>query len=378
MMMKMKIKMNKYREDSSRIKCIGIFLILLFIDLVAIVAVNRISYLIPNVLINFVLIVLGIHIFITLHEFGHGIIYIIYGIAIQYIYIFPLWFICKHDKISVIFELRVDCLGMIIPKIEELQESIYLSMRKKMYNSYLAGPIVNCICFISMVVLYIVNKNLIFLLGAFMNIIMIFMAFGKTDTILGDFYAYKKVKKSEMYFVQLLYNYLMCSVDKVSSSNRGMIIDKLKLCLRLDRYNTINKRGILYLIQEELKSKTSIMEHDEKRFIDSLYKVYISKDYHLNRLDMTLCKRLILYFSKISDYERACFLYSRIKKGASHDLLFMECQWILETGINIFVEFKKIDDKTKGINFLQEETIIIKNLEKYKAEGGSYERNCNK
>lgn len=82
----MKKKIHKYKGGYNDLKCISTFLLYFFIDFVAIIVVSKISYMLPDLLIKLLLIALGTHIFIVLHEFGHCIIYIIYGIAIQYIY----------------------------------------------------------------------------------------------------------------------------------------------------------------------------------------------------------------------------------------------------------------------------------------------------
>lgn len=324
-----------------------------------------------------IIFILLLHLFICFHELGHFVIFVVSKIYIKSVYVFPFYINFDSRSKLLTFKIEISYLGIVIPEVDEMNQGIYSALKRNLYIVYLAGPMINFILLLVFGVLMLIKNNYIYSFSVIINILMIYMAFKKNDTTLGDFVVCKYIKKNEMYFVQIIYNYCMMSSNEFSDNNKSFLIEKLKSNIVMNKRSTVNKRALFYLIQEELKCEKGILNSSIEAFINDFYEMYIGIredefNYLLKKsLDIILYERIILYFIKTDEYEKACILYNKIKQKVVNNYIYVECKWLLDNGDNPYNHINKIFNKNKNSNYFKEECKIIDNLMKFKIEYNS-------
>ncbi len=188
---------------------------------------------------------------VALHEFAHALYFVVHKVPLRFMGIFIFSFLKKDNKcfFSICLNKITVLGGIAIPSLPAIEsESDFLKLRKIYSRALLFAPIVSLaeaiICFILYVSLSKYNmacSDMIYIflvLSSFMGLSIFFSSFIKTETIYGDFPAYKAYKNCSALAALQLCQYMSFSEDwKNTLLKSTWLIEHLKTQLKAKQYN---------------------------------------------------------------------------------------------------------------------------------------------
>lgn len=223
-----------------------------------------------------------------LHEMVHAIVFILQGIDIRIMYLFPICVVNEDGqyKISVAFNLQVGFGGIVIPKLSSIcNEKEYNALRKKISLSVICAPLLSALLGIVSLILACCTTEYIkedirsyyfvfFVAMIFWSIYINGMSLLSFGNIVGDYFGAIKMKTDEVYSLLQIYNYFLLQDNKQKESTRTtqrFLIDRMRQnveALPLDKNAGTMKfllaDAFLYEMIMNPKCHTSVLSEPEK------------------------------------------------------------------------------------------------------------------
>lgn len=308
------------------------------------------------------LFLIEIYVFIILHEMGHYLYCVVHRIQVKYLYIMPFEIFLKKRKLGIRFNFSY--MGLVVLDIDNIDGENIKTIRKSMLGYTLAGPIVNVVCDIILIMISI-KIGLVYELvcGLIINSYIVFICLGKNSNSLGDFYSYKSIKENDMYFWQQIYSVIRFGNISYSKESIDLVVDKLKNMFEdsLDFY--IKKRVLLFIMEHKLKYLNYDISCVKER-LNKLYNYYINDLHNIKSvLDIAVIGRLIQYIYIIEkDKKKAEKLFDKYKVGIPTNYIFEECYWMFEKREKPDAFIRKCLNKEYAMNYYLDEQLILENI----------------
>ncbi len=281
------------KKNKNIIKLYIFLTVIILFDLILFKILFDINKTYDKEVIKICMVILQFYLFIIVHEVGHFIIYAVNKIDISYFYIFPFEFNMENSKMNKSFGKIKPYMGLVIPEVNEINDENYADLRKTICKSLILGPAANFIA--AIICLCGMNYNDMFMYGLFINVIMVIMCLSKNEYVYGDFYAYKYIKESEMFYLRILYSYCEFSKNEHQDINKKKIAIRLDELIRNDTKND-NIRELVLVIHEEIRSEKSFITAAPKAKIDKIYERYVLENRKLLNIDAIFAENMIIYY----------------------------------------------------------------------------------
>lgn len=138
------------------------------------------------------------------HELGHFVVFLVQGIKVNEIMVFPLRISMSEGKLRVGISGNILYSGLVIPKIPKLDIETENEFKKIYEITLLAGPISNLTIFVVTALVKANYQNGLLDYLLIINMFMIINCFVENVIVLGDFVAYSRIRKCRSTFLLVL------------------------------------------------------------------------------------------------------------------------------------------------------------------------------
>lgn len=167
-----------------------------------------------------------VYISLIAHELGHAIAFLLQGIKIAEITVFPIRISMCEKKIRVGISVNILYSGIVIPKIPQLDIETEREFKKKYEMALLAGPSINAVIFLMSTLARISYHNDLLDCLLVINLFMVINCFAENAIVLGDCVAYKRIRKCRGTFLLVL-STIYLRDEKKNKDNACYILTEL-------------------------------------------------------------------------------------------------------------------------------------------------------